>query len=530
MDEALLHGDVINIEIKRLELESEKINREDIINQLNKRYRALSRKKAFTCRCCEEPVNMNLTQEEGRPFYFKHYDGKKCSYSENSKTYETQVSLHQDKKKKDMGLTVFREILEGQLKPLGAVVERGYFYKKKLSFIPDFTVSFPFSKEVWAIDYFTSITEGSYAQNIEKRLNTYNREGLKSFSFIDDFWLAMDSETNKGTLLTPELLVTRKIQEDHAWDQFLNDELPLELQKIVTEVLELPFPVDTRSIAYVNIDSRSCKMIRFVVTQKNDRNVTFHKLSESTAPLERALTLNNKQDDFLFHLENEDDLRVEFFHAVLDKKEQAEREEIVQREALEKTEREEEEREAVLQVIRLEAQERGEPVKEIKQRNDEQIEEEMALRAEEANKRPINISPEQWEWYKNTGRMYPSRDKGVVQRPLNPTSNQSEDMYAKHQREKFKQKLLTHPIKGDQFIDGPPSNWRGFILKWINTHQEEESLIVSMKELLSDMKAGRIAFNQKESHVQHPVRDFLLLYQAGLKREMRRKVNVIFVD
>jgi hypothetical protein len=74
LEEAFLHGDVINIELKRLELESEKMSRDDMINRFNKRYRALSKKKAFTCRCCDEPVNMNLTKEEGRPFYFKHYD------------------------------------------------------------------------------------------------------------------------------------------------------------------------------------------------------------------------------------------------------------------------------------------------------------------------------------------------------------------------------------------------------------------------------------------------------------------------
>jgi hypothetical protein len=200
---------------------------------------------------------MNLTKEEGRPFYFKHNDGKKCSYSENSKIYETQVSQHQDKKKKDIGLTLFREILEGQLKPLGAVIERGYFYKKKLFFIPDFTVSFPFTNEVWAIDYYTSISEGSYAQNIENRMKTYNREGFKAFSFVDDFWLAIDPETDKGTLLPPEMQVTRKSQEDMAWDHFLNNELPVDFRNMVSEVVDVPFPVDTRSIAYVNIDSRS---------------------------------------------------------------------------------------------------------------------------------------------------------------------------------------------------------------------------------------------------------------------------------
>ncbi|WP_160725123.1 DUF7830 domain-containing protein [Bacillus sp. USDA818B3_A] len=530
MEEALLHGDIINIEEKRLELESENISRDDIRRQLNDKYRVLSKKRAFSCRCCDEPVNMNLTKEEGRPFYFKHFDGKECSYSENTKIYEKQVALHQDKKRKDIGLTVFKEILEGQLKPFGAVIERGYFYKKKLSFIPDFIVRFPNSKEQWALDYYTSIAEGSYAQNIEKRIKAYDREGFKAFSFIDAFWIAIDHETNKGTLLSPEMLVTRKSQEDKAWDQFLNDDLPSEFQDIVSEVIDLPFPADTRSIAYVNIDSRFCKIIRFVVTQRHNRNVTFLRLSEPIIALERALTINKRQDDFLLHYDNEEELRMAFIHIALDKKEQAELEERAQLEALEKIEQEEEERIAVLNILRLEAQERVKFGNEIKSKDDKQIEQEMAQRAEEAKSRPIDMSPEQWEWYKKTGRNYVSREKGVVQRQSNSTLTQIEDKYVKHQREKFKEKLLTHPIKGDQFIDGPPSNWRGFILKWINTHQKDGSLIVSMKELLSVMKASGITFNQNDSHIQHPVEEFLLFYQVGLRRDLKRKVNVIFVD
>ncbi|MEH7304205.1 hypothetical protein [Neobacillus drentensis] len=324
--------------------------------------------------------------------------------------------------------------------------------------------------------------------------------------------------------------VTKKSQEDKAWDQFINDDLPLEIQNLVSEVVGLPFPIDTRSIAYVNIDSRSCKIIRLVVTQRNNRNVTFLKLSEPTIPLERTLTLNNRQDDFLLHIENEEDLRMSFILTILDKKEQAEREEMAQRKDMEKIEREEEERKAVLNILRLEAQERVYSGKEIKQKNDELIEQKMAQRAAEAKERPIHMSPEQWEWNKKTGRMYSSRETGMVQSQSNSTFNQAEDKYTIQQREKFKEKLLTHPIKGDQFIGGPPSKWRGFILKWIKTHQEEDSLIVSMKVLLSDMNASGITFNQKDSHIQHPVKEFLLFYQERLKREMKRKVNVIFVD
>jgi hypothetical protein len=98
--EALLHGDVVNIETKRIELEAHNISRSEIRKLLITQYRAFSMKNDFTCPCCDEPVNMNLTREDGRPFYFKHLDGKKCTYSGNSNTYETQISTHQDKKKK----------------------------------------------------------------------------------------------------------------------------------------------------------------------------------------------------------------------------------------------------------------------------------------------------------------------------------------------------------------------------------------------------------------------------------------------
>ncbi|MEH7418459.1 hypothetical protein V7266_24645 [Neobacillus drentensis] len=64
MEEALLHGDIINIEAKRIELESERTGRDNIINQLNKQYRALSKKRVFTCRCCDEPVKLIPTKRK----------------------------------------------------------------------------------------------------------------------------------------------------------------------------------------------------------------------------------------------------------------------------------------------------------------------------------------------------------------------------------------------------------------------------------------------------------------------------------
>jgi hypothetical protein len=236
LEEALLHGGIVNIETKRLELEGKNLSRDEIRKRLIDQYRVFSRKQAFTCPCCNETVNMNLTVDEGRPFYFKHLDGKECTYSENSKTYNKQVSTQQDKKKKDIGLTVFKEILEGQLKSYGAFIERGYFYKKKLSFIPDIIVKFPFTNDVWAIDYYMSISQGTYTYNLAKRMSTYHAEGFKVFSFIDDYWLAINLETNKGTLLNAEMFVSNKSNEDQRWDQYINQELTRdELQLLKAE-------------------------------------------------------------------------------------------------------------------------------------------------------------------------------------------------------------------------------------------------------------------------------------------------------
>jgi hypothetical protein len=529
LEEAILHGDIVNIEALRLGLERQNLNRNEIKRQLNERYRVFSKKSAFICPCCNEPVNMNLTKEDGRPFYFKHLDGKKCTYSENSKTYENHVSSNQDKQRKDIGLTLFREILEGQLKPLGAEIERGYFYKKKLSFIPDFTVKFPFSDEVWAIDYYTSISQGSYTHNLSKRINTYREEGFKVFSFIDDLWLAVNEETDKGTLLSSEMLVAAKGKEDQNWDQFLNqDRSGISLQFIDPDFSILQLPIDTRSIAYVNTENRICKIIRFLIVEKNNRNLTFFKLSQPTITLERALTLNNERDNFLLFSENEEDLRQSFMLSLLDKIRQTEEEEKAKKEAIESLQRNVKIKFETIEKTLSEYKE-DTPTNHnfrSKQISDEQIEEDMLARAKVANERPINMSPEEWEWYKKTGRTF-SKESTWSIHPQHVPANKTQDEKV---REELKDKLFSQPIRGDYFIDGPSANWRKFILKWISIHQLGENLTVSMKTLIKDMKDFGITFNQKDPIVQYPIKEFFLFYQRELKKVLKDKLNITFIE
>lgn len=159
MEAAFLHNSIFNIESKRRELDQQHLSREEVIKWFNDNYRIFSKKNAFTCIYCNKPVNMNLTKEEGRSFYFRHNDGSECNYSKNVKTYSKTIEKYEDISKKQIGLTVFKEILMGELKPFNVQIERGFHYKKKLSFIPDFIIKFQSTEEKWAIDYFTSINQ-----------------------------------------------------------------------------------------------------------------------------------------------------------------------------------------------------------------------------------------------------------------------------------------------------------------------------------------------------------------------------------
>ncbi|MBM7648433.1 hypothetical protein JOC78_001375 [Bacillus ectoiniformans] len=325
MESANLHHSVFNIEEKRRELEQQGLTRVEVKRRVEDRYRMFSKKGAFTCLCCGKTVNMNLTKDAGRPFYFRHNDESECSYSQNTKTYEKQLSKLEDPSKKDIGLTIFREILEGELKPYGITIDRGYHYKKKLSFIPDFIIQFPHSDKRWAVDYFTAIGQGansrSYARHLSQRMKTYEEEGFKVFSFVDSSWLSFLEETNKGTLLNAETHVTSKNHEDDLWDTFFNENIQGELLDFFK--IETGFDsgeCDTRNIAYVDINNRHCTILRFLPISKHERNITFYKLSSSVVPLTKALKVNAEQDQFILSEENEEEKRNNFLEEIIERK------------------------------------------------------------------------------------------------------------------------------------------------------------------------------------------------------------------
>lgn len=385
MDVAYLHHSLINIEQKRKELE-EQLSREETRNFLEDKYRILSKKGAFTCVRCNKPVNMNLTKDAGRPFYFKHIDGSGCAFSENTRTYQQHNKKMENLPKKELGIAVFKEILEGELKPFKAVVERGYHYKTKLRFVPDFIVSFPELKNKWAIDYFTAmdrkVVSGHYARQLTRRMKTYQKEGFKAYAFVDSDWLALREETRMGTLFNSEVEVASKGREDHLWDQFLNQRLQGALLDFFKQYIGAnTVNFDTKSIAYVDLNDRSCQVIRWIPVSRNYRNLTFYQLTSSQASLSSALSINAKYTGFQLSALNEDNKRAGFLAELIEKK--AERDRAIKGE-----------KERHFNTVSLprapQAESQTQPV--IVDITDEEVETIMRERAKSASMRPVQYS------------------------------------------------------------------------------------------------------------------------------------------
>lgn len=538
MDSAFLHDTVFDIENKRKELEKHKLDRNEINGWFEERYRNFSKKGAFTCICCNKTVTMNLTKVEGRPFYFRHNDDSECSYSRNTRTYEKHISKYEVKSKKDIGLTIFKEILEGQLMSRGAKIERGFHYKKELSYIPDIIISFPSQEQLWVIDYYTAIGQGivsgSYARHLHNRKMSYEKEGFKTFSFVDSSWLSFDEDTNKGTLLSAETHVTNKDEEDVLWDRFLKEKLHSDLfSYFIKETGGSSREIDIQHIIYVDIFNRLCTIFRFIETSYNSRNMTFYRINSSKISLEQALTIDTFDEQFIFSNISEEDNRNSFLNNLIVKKKQMELELQQMEELLEQKQMElklQQKKEELLKQKqrKLELQQKEELLKQ-KQRarelEDLYIEKEMAERARVAALRPIELNPNGFYPKKN---FY--RSPYVNQKKSGSSFESMGDQYEKQKKQLVKERLLSQPIKGEYYIDGDREFWRNIVLEWIKENQTTNSFTVSLNQLLDYMKKSGVSFNQQDNIVHYPIKDFLEYYKKTLKTELKNNVQLVIKD
>lgn len=471
---------------------------------------------------------MNLTKEEGRPFYFRHQDGTECAYSENKNTYDKHVSNLEDNTKKEIGLTIFREILEGELRPYNVEIERGFRYKKKLSFIPDIIIKFPNSDEQWAIDYFTAgnqnLTSDSYARHLANRMKTYNDEGFKCFSFVDISWLSCREETKIGNLLHAEMNITSKNEENREWDAFLKQRLQGDLLEFFLKTTKADMETfDSKSIAYVDIANRLCTIFRFIPTSYQDRNMTFYRLTSIDIPLSRALTLNSKQNHFLLSRENEEEQRVAFMKDLIQRKQKVEQEQ-VQREQR----RMDQERERARNANRVYPR-YGKNTKVFEGitvntvvKSDNEILREMSERARKAAERPVEYSEAEWEFVKKNEKGHLT----LLKQNTSKLKNQLKEQIEPNKKERILEILVSKPVSGDLYINGDQEIWRRLVLKWIKENQVENSINVQLPKLIEYMKNAGITFNQNDKIVKFPIKEFLEFYQKTLLTELKKKTQL----
>ncbi|MEX3624943.1 hypothetical protein [Viridibacillus arvi] len=530
MKTALLHGEIIDIEDKRISLESNYINRDDVIKKLKDEYRTFSRKGAFKCYCCDTPVKMNLTSNERSPFYFSHVDSRECSYSVNYSVYRSQQVLVEDGLNKQVGLAVLKEILEGQVKPLNIDVQRGYMFKDKLSFVPDFVLQFPNSKKILAVDYHTNIRlgkNGSFEKQLENRKRTYLEMGFQVFSFVDASWLALSKETGKGTLLNTESNFIMKNKHDHLWDDFiktLDNRLTNTIRNLNgTDLLS----IDTKSIHYLDINKRECKIVRFLQSKQHEKNSTiFSLVPPITIPLSKALTLNEDQTEFqLFH-ENEENLFVDFKKSILKHMKMKEERNLILNNIkpiniiLEDVVQKKNEIHSKWNAEHYEKENISSELEEDEQRSD--------YRKEMANLRPVGFSEPEWRHHqmqvKKYGKKY-EMEYGINQVPK---TSQTDSM-DKDRSDRLIETLYIFSINGSQYINGESKHWKKYVFNWIEKERKSRDLIISLSKLLKDMKESEFTFNQNDKLIHIPIQNFIKYYEKEFKKEFKESINISYI-
>ncbi|GGM38519.1 hypothetical protein GCM10011351_25750 [Paraliobacillus quinghaiensis] len=164
----------------------------------------------------------------------------------------------------------------------------------------------------------------------------------------------------------------------------------------------------------------------------------------------------------------------------------------------------------------------------IQKLDDEQVEREMQERARIAATRPVDVHPYSWDYRTKSKNQYSNyaNQKTSTGSKLEKT----EDKIDKKKREDLLELLLSQLIKGELYIDGDSRNWRRVLLKWIKKNQTDGTLVVSLQNIIDYMKNSGISFNQNDSIVKYPIKDFFELYVRISKSELKRKIELSIQD
>ncbi|WP_449623172.1 hypothetical protein [Robertmurraya sp. Marseille-Q9965] len=540
MNVALLNDYEIDIESLGIELEEQGYVRNEVKKQLNDRYRRFSQKGDFRCVCCDERVEMVLSED--KVFFFRHYDKEKCSYSENYKTYKSQKENLEDAPKHRAGKAILRTYLEGTCKINNIRLIDGYRFKSTLSFVPDFILEFPDGKR-WGIDYLTGLkNDRKYANSLNRRRHTYIQNHFTPIFLFDSYWLAYEPDINYVSLVEGELLCVSQSKLDYVWTDFIRG-----LEKNLKNILlnNRPFNFQVKSMAYFAPHESEINIIRFLQENENLRKTrTVYKPIK--VPLEKALTINHEQSDFIYTDENEDGYREEF-------KRQLERiyqqqENLRKQQEFERARKEEEERKQREFVRAREGERKKRAAQNTSDyydsttdvpftgRSQQQMDADLKRDMQSLQRKNLSDKP---YWYKpaiqHLSKYYggdgevEKDPQSIENAPINETGLCSATLENDRPWEAKSNitsrlpnwkvdEILNHYVNGEAYFIGDQRKWKEIVLNSFELIYHDK---ISIPQLMHKIKEQGMEFKQSEKIMSYPIKEYIQFISKKVKKYIK---------
>ncbi|KAB7671677.1 cell envelope integrity protein TolA [Bacillus sp. B1-b2] len=539
MNIALLNDSEIDIEKLCFEYEVQGIDRKEIKNHLNDKYRRFSQKGDFRCVCCNERVKMVLSEE--KVFFFRHFDKKSCSFSENHKTYKNQKESLEDKPKHRAGKAILRTYLEGICKLKNIIIKDGYGHRNTLSFVPDFILEFP-NGQMWAIDYITGLkTDSKYAKSLAKRRDAYIKQQFTPIFLIDRYWMAYEHDINYVSIVEGELLCVKKSKQDYLWTEYIS-----RMESHLIDVLfdNKPLNRSVKSIAYFAPHEREISIIRFLHEEEQQRKTkTLYK--PITIPIDKALQFNSTYSDFIYSDEDEENYMEEWrkeleqeynLRESMRKQQAAERKRKEERQKEEDRKKEEqrkrEEDRKYRENLRIEEEERKKTEEKTMEydgsiedipfigRSERQMNSD--LKREIASTTKDNNFKDSYQYKQMIRHM----TKYFEQEDENRTESKEKKIISwRNERNSLIKRiptwmldeLLNHYVNGEGYFINGRMKWKEIVLHSFDILYEGK---LTTLQLLEMMKIEGIKFEQSDKVMLYPVNEYVRYIGRKLKREV----------
>ncbi|PDM38792.1 hypothetical protein DXK91_02910 [Parageobacillus toebii] len=329
---------------------------------------------------------------------------------------------------------------------------------------------------------------------------------------MDEAWLAFNPKISAfTTFVESELHIIEKRPQDRAWNMFLLD-LDPHLLDILLQQPSKYEPFDTRSIVYINPAERTCKILRFLMT--NQRHA-FVLATPFEISLEQALSITVDMEGFQLYSQEEnnqmailkEELMAKYYQILAEEernlKERASRTKVHLQEEMD-------DQNQTIPNLDKKINKWGKRI-----RSQEEMDEDLAKRFQALNSPYMKRKAELL--------IQSARQHILQQHTVKEDSEQSdmttEEKVAMKKREERKEKILNHKVAGEMYINGNPRKWKELVLYKFNAVYRNE---MTLPQLLDYLKRNNITFNQSEKLVIYPIREFLLY----IAKEVGKDLNV----